>query len=574
MIRAKAVTGRIEALGGRHDADAALGRATRKGDSDMRIKRLAGAAAVAACAMLSTAGAAQARPTADAAAMAKLDALFARWAHRDTPGCAIAVSRNGSAIATRAYGMASLELDQPATADSIYEAGSDSKQFTAAAILMLAREGKLSLDDDVRKYLPEMPDYGAPVTLRHMLHHVSGLRDWGAVSALEGWPRNSRTATNDDVLAIAARQQELNFAPGDHYLYSNSNYNLLAIVVARVSGQSLADFTRDRIFVPLGMGSTRWRDDHGDVVKGRTGAYDEQNGVYRNDQVIEDAYGNGGLLTTVGDLVKWQAALDSDRFGPGFTRQMEETTKLNDGTPIAYALALVDLDHHGEREVSHSGSTGGYRAWMARYPDHHLAVSLLCNSGDADTPVLGRAAADIFLPPYMPKSYSPQGPLPVGLYADSMTGFPVRFEADAEGRLRADGRLLDPVGPGRWALREDVFVFGESGLVRENREGEKIAHAKVTPVARFDPKPYLGRFCGVDASACLTFTQDGERLAYSGPRWTNTPLKPAYADVFTGNAAPQSSPVTVKFRRDASGAVTSLRFGEGRAYDLLFKRVD
>lgn len=139
----------------------------------------------------------------------------------------------------------------PATVDSIYEAGSDSKQFTSAAILMLAREGKLSLDDDIRKYLPEMPAYAAPVTIAHMLHHTSGLRDWGSVSAIEGWPRNSRTANNDDVLRIAARQAELNFAPGSHYLYSNSNYNLLAIIVDRVSGQSLADFTRDRIFAPL-----------------------------------------------------------------------------------------------------------------------------------------------------------------------------------------------------------------------------------------------------------------------------------------------------------------------------------
>ena len=229
---------------------------------------------------------AQVAAPAEPAALARLDALFAKWNSKDSPGCAVAVSRNGQAIATRAYGMADLEKGVPATPDSIYEAGSDSKQFTAAAILMLAREGKLSLDDDIRKYLPELPTYSAPVTIRHMLHHTSGLRDWGSVAAIEGWPRNSRTASNDDVLEIASRQSELNFAPGAHYLYSNSNYNLAAIVVARVSGQSLADFTSERIFKPLGMTHTSWRDDHGEVVAGRTGAYDYQDGVYRNDQAV------------------------------------------------------------------------------------------------------------------------------------------------------------------------------------------------------------------------------------------------------------------------------------------------
>ncbi|WP_298400905.1 serine hydrolase [Sphingobium sp.] len=523
---------------------------------------------------LCLAGAAHAAPEpADATSLARLDALFARWNSQSAPGCAVAVSRDGQAIATRAYGMASLELGVPNSVDSIFEAGSDSKQFTAAATLMLARAGKLSLDDDIRKFVPEMPDYGAPVTISHLLHHTSGLRDWGSVAAIEGWPRNSRTADNQDMLAIVSRQKELNFAPGSHYLYSNSNFNLLAIIVARVSGQSLADFTQDHIFKPLGMTHTRWRDYHGDVVPGRTGAYDYEGAIYRNDQVIEDAYGNGGLLTTVSDLVKWQAALDADTFGPGFTAQMQTPTKLNDGTPIAYALALVNLDHHGQQEVSHSGSTGGYRAWMARYPQHKLAVSLLCNTGNADTPTLGRAAADIFLPAYKAKPYAPKGALPTGVYADGMTGFTVRFDSDDKGNLRANGTVLTPIGPGRWAQREDIFVFGKGGLTLEHREGETIAYRKVDAVTAFDPKPYVGRFCGVDTFACLSFRQDGDRLIYSGPRWYNQPLKPAYSDVFTGEAMPQSSRITVKFERDASGAVTGLRFGEGRAYDVAFRRV-
>jgi len=502
----------------------------------------------------------------------RLDAIFARWAGKDTPGCAVAVSRAGQPVAMRAYGMADLEQGIPATVDSIYEAGSDSKQFTAAALLMLAREGKLSLDDDVREYLPELPDYGAVITLRDMLHHVSGLRDWGSIAAIEGWPRNSRTADNQDVLDMVVRQKELNFAPRTHYLYSNSNYNLAAIIVARVSGQSLAAFTRDRIFVPLGMTRTSWRDDHHRIVAGRTGAYEASPQGYLNEQVIEDAYGNGGLLTTVGDLVKWQTALDNDFFGKGFAAEMQQPAMLKDGTRISYGLALVAGDYKGVFEVGHSGSTGGYRAWMARYPAQKLTVSLLCNSGDADTPALGRDVADIYLPTRPEKPYAPRGPLPEGVWADRLTGFPYRFAADGKGGLTVNGRALVPVGAGRWRLREDVFAFKGNTLVREVREGERLPADLAAPPAN-DLTPYLGRFCNIDNLSCITVAADGGRLVFSGPRWRGQALVPAYRDVFTGSAEPVAPELVLKFQRDAAGRVDTLRAGDGRAFDFLFNRV-
>lgn len=505
-------------------------------------------------------------------ATGQLDAIFARWASKDAPGCAVAVSRDGQAIVSRAYGMADLEQGVPATVDSIYEAGSDSKQFTAAALLILAREGKLSLDDDVRKYLPELPDYGTVITLRDMLHHVSGLRDWGSVAGIEGWPRNSRTADNDDVLALVARQKELNFAPRTHYLYSNSNYNLAAIVVARVSGKSLADFTRERIFVPLGMTHTSWRDDHRDLVPGRTGAYEASPHGYRNEQVIEDAYGNGGLLTTVGDLVKWQAALDSDFFGKGFVAEMQQPVVLKDGAKVIYGLALVAGDHKGVFEVSHSGSTGGYRAWMARYPAQKIAVSLLCNTGDADTVTLGREVADLYLPVKADKPYTPRGPLPEGVWADRLTGFPYRFAADGKGGLTVNGRALVPVGAGRWRAREDVYAFAGNALIRETREGERLpADRAAAPTS--DLAGYAGRYCSVDNNACVTVALDAGRLTFSGPRWQAQPLNAAYRDVFTGDAKPVAPELVLKFRRNAAGQIDTLRLGETRAFDLLFKRV-
>lgn len=513
--------------------------------------------------------------TGDAAgSVAGIDAIFAQWNGKITPGCSVAVSRDGKPIALRAYGMADLEQNSPATTGSIYEAGSASKQFVAASVLLLARDGKLSLDDDIRRYLPELPDYGQSITLRDMLHHISGLRDWGSVSAVEGLPRNSWTADNQDVLRIAARQKELNFAPRTHYLYSNTNFNLAAIVVTRVSGASLAAFTRQRIFEPLGMAQTSWRDDHTRVVVGRTGAYDAAPAGYRNSQVIEDAYGNGGLLTTAGDLVKWHAALDNGFFGAGFTEEMQRPGMLLNGTSIAYGLGLVALDHHGVREVGHAGATGGYRAWTARYPDQKLAVSLLCNTSDADAPTLGRAVADLYLPPHRTTRYTPRGPLPNGTYADRLTGHPIRFEAGTDGKLRANGRIVTPVGPDRWQLREDILAFSGNAMIRESREGDRHAYEKVAPIAAFDPTAYAGRFCGVDVRSCVSVTAVGGSLKFSGPRWSDQPLKAVYRDVFVGDTMPDSSELTLKFKRNPDGKIDSIRLGDSRAFDLLFQRAD
>ena len=183
---------------------------------------------------------------------AQVNIVFARFTST-TPGCAVGVGLDGRPALQRAYGMADLERDVPNAAGTIFEAGSVSKQFTAAAVLLLARDGKLSLDDAVRKYIPELPDYGVPLTIRHMLTHTSGLRDWGEVAGIGGWPRGRRVHTHAHVLDIVSRQKALNFTPGTDWSYSNTGYNLAAIIVSRVSGQTFADFSRDRLFRPLGM---------------------------------------------------------------------------------------------------------------------------------------------------------------------------------------------------------------------------------------------------------------------------------------------------------------------------------
>ena len=209
----------------------------------------------------------------------QIDKIFSRWT-RVTPGCAVGADVKGEPVVRAAYGMADLERDVPITIDTIFEAGSVSKQFTAAAVLLLAREGKLSLDDPVRRYIPELPDYGWPVTIRQMLHHTAGLRDWGYLTAVAGWPRGTRVLTHAHVLDILSRQRALNFPPGTSWSYSNSGYTLAAVLVTRVSGTPFTDYTKARIFEPLGMNDTRWRDDWTRLVKRRAVGYSERQGTF------------------------------------------------------------------------------------------------------------------------------------------------------------------------------------------------------------------------------------------------------------------------------------------------------
>lgn len=503
---------------------------------------------------------------------AGLDAVFARYTGETVPGCAVGVAKDGATILERAYGMADIEDGVRARADSIYEAGSVSKQFTAAAIILLARDGKLSLSDDIRKYLPEMPDYDAPVTIGHLIQHTSGLRDWGSVAAMEGWPRNSRNANNNDVLAIAARQRALNYPPGSHYSYSNTNFNLAAIIVARITGESFASFTKARIFDPLGMTNTHWRERYRTLVPGRAAAYVREGDAYVIDQPIEDAHGNGGLLTTVKDLLAWNAALDADRLGSGFREAMERVGVLTDGTRIVYASGLRVTKHRGIDEVAHSGATGGYRAWLARYPSQRLSIAMLCNAGDVNPVDLGHEVAEQFLSGLDAEPrYRPTGTLPTGLYISEVTGAPVRITAGPDRQLSVDGKTLTPVSAGRWTYSGLDFVFDRNSELVVEANGETLRYRRAEPVETADPAPFVGRYCGTDNPFCMLVARadDGSlSIATSGrPGLAARQLRPISTDVFA--AAPD---VTVRFVRDRSGRVNTLTYGDSRAYAVEFVR--
>ena len=398
---------------------------------------------------------------------AKVDEVFAEWRSQESPGCTVAVAEKGKTLVSRAYGMADLEHDVPITTSTVFEAGSVSKQFTAAAALLLVQQGKLALSDDVRKYVPELPEYGRPITIAHLIHHTSGLRDWGAVAGLQGWPRGTRIHTHAHMLDIASRQKELNYEPGTEFSYTNTGYNLLVVIVDRVSGQSFAEFTKRNIFEPLGMKRTQWRDDFTRVVKGRAIAYDKAEDGFHSDMPFENVHGNGGLLTTAEDLLLWNENFVHGKVGgPALIEALQRRGRLNDGREIEYAGGLFIGTYEGLQEVSHDGATAGYRAFLARYPEQRLSVALLCNHGNINPDELGHRTADLFLTGKKEAAPAPAAPtveLPAGeissragVYRNLRTGDVLRLDLK-DGKLRTrGGRAVSPLSSSLFLVMEHV----------------------------------------------------------------------------------------------------------------------
>jgi CubicO group peptidase (beta-lactamase class C family) len=487
--------------------------------------------------------------------------------------------------------MADLEHDAPNLVDTVFEAGSVSKQFTAAAVLLLAREGRLSLDDPVRKYIPELPDYGKPLLIRHMLQHTSGLRDWGEVEAIAGWPRTSRVYTHAHVLDIVSRQKALNFEPGTNWSYSNTGYNLAAIIVSRVSGQPFAEFCRQRIFDPLGMTHTSWRDDFRRIVKGRAIAYEEAKNGYLQDMPFEDVHGNGGLLTTVGDLLKWNENAADQKVGDAEFLRLELTPgRFNDGKPHDYAMGLYIRSFMGLREVSHSGSTAGYRAYLTRYPQQHVSVAVLCNASSATAERYAHAVAEL----YLGDAVRPAGPCAAGvspapdkaqlsmmaaragLYRSVLTGMPLTLAyKDAQltiGNEEAPPTRLVPVSASRLTAADGgrSYEFGAAGrLTVTSTNGTSEAYERVEPSSPTADqlKAFAGTYTSAEAEVDLKVMADGKALKIWRRPDTTLALRPAYKDAFTAKGLG-----LVRFRRDRSGRVTGLSVTVDRVWDLRFDR--
>jgi CubicO group peptidase (beta-lactamase class C family) len=471
-------------------------------------------AAVSLSTLVSCTGTSAQAP-APTAAPAGIDEIFAGWT-KQTPGCAVGASVNGAARVSAAYGMADLEHDVPNRPGTIFEAGSVSKQFTAAAVLLLVRDGKLSLDDPIRKYIPEVPDYGSPITIRHMLTHTSGLRDWGSVAGISGWPRGTRVHTHAHALEIVSRQKALNFPPGTRWSYCNTGYNLSAILVSRVSGMSFAEFTRTRIFEPLGMSQTSWRDDYTRIVRGRAVAYSTAPGGYATEMPFENVHGNGGLLTTTGDLLKWNGNFVTPRVGDAaFVKEQQEIGRFANGREHQYAFGLSVGRYKGVREVSHSGATAGYRAFLTRFPEQDVSIAVLCNAGSANPTVYAHKVADALI-----------------------------------------GEALKPDAPAAPPIPE---MQGPLTAMKRD-ESYKPAPSVLAALA--------GTYRSQEAETTLVVTLDGERLVVSRRPDRRIVLRPRAADTFDAD----ETLGTIVFRRNGAGRVRELSVVLDRVWDMRFAR--
>lgn len=354
--------------------------------------------------LLLTAGSANAQSALPDSLATRVDAVFARFNRPDAPGCAVGVYENGTVAYAKGYGSANIEYGVPITPTTPFISGSVAKQFTAAAIALLVEQGRLSLDDDVRKYIPELPDYGPRITVDNLVHHTSGLRDFWALVQVAGM-RYDDGYTVGDVIRFAARQKQLDFPPGTEYDYSNTGYVALGVIVQRVTGKTLREFAAEQIFGPLGMTSSHYHDDHTMPVPGRASAYSPApEGGWRINIWNNDIVGQGGVMTTVMDLQKWDENFYTGKVGgPGFLKRQLQQGRLANGTTLSYAFGLTVGEYRGLPTVEHGGSSGGYRTIITRFPSAHTSVVALCNVSDANTTALSHAVADVILAPKFTK---------------------------------------------------------------------------------------------------------------------------------------------------------------------------
>ena len=512
-------------------------------------------------------------------------------------GCVAGVAIAGTPPVILARGQADLEHAAPLTPDSVFETGSLAKQFTAAAVVLLVEDGKLSLDDDIRRYLPEMPDYGTPITIRQLLNHTSGLREQWSLMALTGNGPGAQVHTLAMILDLASRQKGLNFTPGTEFLYTNTNYALAAMIVERVSGVSLQRFTDQRLFAPLGLNHTRWREDFRTVVPGRALGYAPSGDGFVANMPFTNVYGNGGLLTTVGDLLAWNAFLDKPSDlpgGPVLVAALQTPGRLSTGASLDYALGLEITRDHGRRLVSHSGSTAGYKTWLGRYPDEGVSIALMCNNGGIDPVALGEkiAAQALLAAGHAPAGAAVSAPKAVaavqapsaglasyqGLFRDPVTGELVRLEVvGAQLTLVRDGpQVLVPLGGDRFQAPDDSvvrFIHKGAGMAEFSlSRGESSRRFVAVRAAATDGAvlaDYVGTYYSAELDTRITVVRRGDGLVMRQRFAVEWPLSPSFADAFTTRLR---GVTTFVFGRSSGGQVTGFGAWAGGARDVAFVR--
>lgn len=532
----------------------------------------------------------------------QVDKVFEKWDKPDSPGCALGIYRDGQIVYKHGYGMADLNDDVPITPATVFHVASMSKQFTAASIVLLAQQRKLSLDDDVRKYIPELPDFGERITIRHLVHHTSGLRDQWNLLELAGWRYSLDLITDDDVMSVMTRQKDLNFKPGDKHVYCNTGYTLMGLIVKRVSGMSLREYTTKNIFEPLGMTHTHFRDDHAEIIKHDALGYEQEgkDKPFRMSLTNFDTVGATSLHTTVEDLQLWDENFYHPRVGgPAFLQQMLERGKLNSGEQLDYAFGLVVGKYKGLPTVDHGGADAGYRSDLIRFPEQHFSTAVLCNSAETNPSALARQVADIVLakdlkPAEATPAKEPTKNAAATLTAEQMAAIAGLYwnkedddfekvqvkDGKLQVQLGSEFRTLKPAGEAHFHVADvpwgdDVDIhFVSAAAEKPKRLEQSFGGGKpdifesvtgYTPTAT-ELAGYAGAYISEEIDPVYRMALQDGNLTLT--RLKNKPdtLRPEVRDVFTGEIG------TVRFTRDANQHISGFILNAGRIQNFRFSR--
>ena len=515
----------------------------------------------------------------------EIDKLFDKM-NTTTPGGVLSISRNGQVLYQKAFGMADLEHNVVNTTGTIFEAGSVSKQFTAASVLLLVKEGKIGLKADIRKYFPDFPNYGYTITIEHLLHHTSGLRDWGSVAAIGGWPRGTRKYTPAHVKEIIWRQKQLNFIPGSEYSYSNSNYNMLFFLVEKVSGESFQAFTSKHLFIPVGMMHTQWRDNYNRVVPNRAIAYGPEKGGYEQNMPFENTFGHGALLTTVDDLEKWNQRWANNALGIDINSMQRTKTKLNNGVTISYACGVVVDSTNGFESISHTGATAGYRALLAFYPQKQLSVVFLSNDAGAALGQVNRTVADLFLGKAPVRTVEdPKGIVlskekitgKAGMYQHARVPDLQEFEIRNDSLVFKDWKAaLIPIAENKFMLRGTTFEF-RAGIDKPATvfikwpDGDTATYYRVKKIEKGKAafNDFIGNYHSDEADATVTLLiKEGKLQLFMHPD-TYISLDEPFEDGFF-----DSDGSFYRFIRNSKKKVTGFTITVSRVRNLLFTKIN
>jgi CubicO group peptidase (beta-lactamase class C family) len=512
----------------------------------------------------------------------KVDQVFAAYDKPDTPGCALGIVRDGEFIYKKGYGAASLELGVPLTPQSVFYMGSVSKQFTAASVVLAAEQGYLSLDDDVRKYVPELPSYGEPITLREMLHHTSGFRDILGLLLLAG--RNFEDIhPTSELLDLLSRQKALNYMPGDEFLYSNTNYFLMSVVIRRATGKPLSQFAEENIFKPLGMTRTRFYDDRSVVVPGRVPAYTPRPaGGFRIDWSTNfDKIGDGGLMSSVDDLLEWDRNFYANKLGKGtLLKEMQTQGMLNNGKQIEYALGLFISTYRGLPIVEHDGALFGYRTALLRFPQQNFSVITLCNVGTSNPGRLSYLVADLYLAGHL--SPEPPASAAPGVDTQPFAGWYRNLDAHAVLQISASNGGLEAFGTAFKPRDATHFVATpgpEIAFDRQTNSGMRLTlNFKDTApqiFERYEPlkasaenfAQYAGEYTSAELQATYRFAVKDGKLTLATNWQDPAVLEPTVLDEFQGPFG-----TAIVFRRDAAGHITGCDLFAGRVRNIAFAK--